>query len=277
MQTGQGEVPVSERLSLEEVNEIIACPKCKSPIRLMERRDVVCSSCGEEYPWIAEETWEFFPSTYTESSDLWPAWQRLQENGLVSYKEDPDHNLGVGDRPDCLAFSRFCSFDGLVLDVGCGPQDWPSYFEYRTARSRFVGIDPLVQRSSLRYRQLRGLGEHLPFRDAVFGHVVFATTLDHFVEPVATLCEARRVCQASGEIAIWMGEKRKDAPRTTDSPAWYRALRKPDQAEDVFHLRRLPPAELERGIVDAGLVIVESEDRAVDAFRKDYFYRAKLG
>lgn len=225
---------------------------------------------------MAEDTWEFFPSTYMESSELWPTWQQLQQNGLVSYEKDPDHNLGVGERSDCLAFSRFCSFDGLVLDVGCGPQDWPSYFEYRTPQSRFVGIDPLIWRSSPLYSQFRGLGEHLPFRGAAFSHVVFATTLDHFIEPVAALREARRVCRADGEVAIWIGEKRKDAPRQTDSPEWYQALRKPDQSDDMFHLRRLGPVELEKVIADAGLVVTEKEVRAIDEFRKDLFYRVRL-
>jgi len=263
------------RLSLEEINRIIACPNCKAPIALVDRCDAACISCGEEYAWIAEETWEFLPSTYTESSELWATWQRLQDNGVVSYEEDPDHNLGVGDRPDCLAFSRFCSFDGMVLDVGCGPQDWPSYFEYRTPRTRFVGIDPLIRRSSSLYRQFRGLGEHLPFRDAVFKHVVFATTLDHFIEPVIGLREAHRVCQADGEIAIWIGEKKKEAPSQVESPGWYRALRKPDQAEDMFHLRRLCPDAVDRAIADANLVISEKDEQAIDAFRKNHFYRVR--
>ena len=265
---------VQTKLTIEEINKIIACPNCKGALALVEFQDARCDLCNEHYSWLSG-TWDLIQSSYRLSSDLWPVWEQLQANGLVSYAKDPEHNLGIGERPDCLEFSQFCEFDGLVLDVGCGPQALPAYHKFRSDRTRFVGIDPLIRGSSANFVQFRALGEYLPFRNNVFDHVVFATSLDHFIDPTPALVEARRVSRSNGQIDIWIGEKRLEPPKTVATFDWYMELQKPNVAEDVFHLRRLQSTEVKAIIDTLGLHIVEERIRIVDGFKSNFFCRIK--
>jgi SAM-dependent methyltransferase len=263
------------KLDVEHINQIIACPHCKGDLTLIESQESRCASCHQSYGWLTH-TWNLIPSSWKETSDLWPAWEQLQENGVVSYTEDPEHNLNVGKRQVSLDFSQFCKFDGLVLDVGCGPQAWPSHFASYTEATRFVGVDPLVGDAPADYTQFRALAEFLPFRDGVFDHVVFATSLDHFIDPVPVLLEARRVCRPDGAIDIWIGEKSPDAPKPAQSPTWYTKLKKPEGAEDVFHFKRLSAAETDEIIKRAGLRVAKREVHEVDQYRSNHFYKLQV-
>jgi SAM-dependent methyltransferase len=264
------------RFTDQQLSGIVVCPACRAALPLVTERSAECEACGESYRWIPG-TWDLVPSFYSTSSPLWSAWERVQGNGLVSYTEAPTANLAVGEREDCAQFSQFCRFDGLVLDVGCGLQEWPAYFRFRSERTRFVGVDALIQRSSARYTQLRALAEYLPFRAGAFDQVVFATSLDHFVDPTRALVDARRVCRADGEILLWVGEKRPGAPRPPTSPEWYLRLVKPEEAEDVFHLKRLAAADAKLMCERAGLKLAEERTLKVDEFRSNHFLRLKIG
>jgi SAM-dependent methyltransferase len=258
------------------LNTILACSWCKASITLPEtRKGIVCDACGEVYAPL-RYTWEMIPSRHRQqemSSDLWRAWKQLQDNGSISYQMDPEHNLSVGEREDCKAFSDFCCFRGLVLDVGCGPQMWPAYFGDPSSQAIFVGIDPLVGDSDAGYMQFRALGELLPFQTGVFDHVVFATSLDHTVEPLVALLEAKRVCRPGGQINIWFGEKRPGESRPTDPSGWYADLEKPDLAEDVFHMVLLRKDKVFSLLHQAGLDIVEHTEMVVDDYHSHFFVR----
>jgi SAM-dependent methyltransferase len=262
------------KLEIDAIIHFIVCPKCKASLKIILNNNIICDGCGEEYPWNGE-SWDLIPSSWANSSDLWSAWEEVQRNGMVSYTNDPQHNLGVGERTDYLNFGKFCNFDGLVLDVGCGPQPWPAHFKFHSNQTVFIGIDPLVGLSKADYIKFRALAEYLPFKNNVFDHVVFATSLDHFVDPLPPLKEAVRVCKVTGEIDIWIGEKCSDAPKPDFSPEWYNKLKKPDNAEDVFHLRRLDNSRILFFIQELGLNIVYNESHIVDQYRKNYFYKLK--
>jgi SAM-dependent methyltransferase len=200
-------------------------------------------------------------------------WEQLQANGEVSYEEEPESNLGVGERADCLAFSRFCRFDGLVLDVGCGPQAWPAYYAVHTPETRFVGVDPLAGDRAADYVQVRALAEYLPFGDGRFDQVVFATTLDHFVDPERALTEGIRVLRPGDAVSVWIGEKQPDTPPPAESSDWYEGLVKPEGAEDVFHVKRLDLSEVESLLSAVGLEVLERESHRIDDFRANHFFR----
>lgn len=266
------EAPIALESLVEDFADVIACPLCGRGLGLVESQDAVCADCRESFRWLGY-TWDFVPRPCRQSSKLWAVWEQLQANGLVSYREDPEHNLAVGDRADCGAFSEFCRFDGRVLDVGCGPQSWPAYFRRDAARTRFVGVDPLVERCSPRYLQLRAVAEYLPFRSAVFDHVVFATSLDHFVDPVRALTEARRTCRPGGEIDVWVGTKRPDTPARRESPQWYRELTRPEGSEDLFHVKRLDLDDVKAIVDEAQLSTQDHEVWRVDEYRTNHFLR----
>jgi len=253
---------------------ITACPSCGADLDLPDGPQAACASCGARFARLAF-AWDLTPPRERWSEGLWTAWEQLQANGVASYEADASNNLGVGDRADFLDFSRFCGLDGRVLDVGCGPQAWPTHFETHAPGTEFFGVDPLVGQREPRYTQVRALAEFLPFRDETFDHIVFATTLDHFVDPVAALREARRVVRPDGTIELWVGHKSADAPVPSQSPDWYSGLERPAGTDDVFHIKRLDGAEAVALFARAGLDLAEHEEHAIDPYRTNFFFRLR--
>jgi SAM-dependent methyltransferase len=260
-------------LSLEDLNRIIACPMTKQPLKLIEGELAKTHDGKTVYQWV-HDNFDLIPENY-KSSELWDAWEQLQINGQISYQEAPAQNLGIGPRPDAVQFGNFCEYRGLVLDVGCGPQQWPGYFLEPNDETTFVGIDPLIMGSSPRYRQLRALGEYLPLLNNSFDQVMFSTSLDHFVNPLLCLKEAKRVCKSNGVINLWMGEKAPNTPNPSVSPEWYLNLVKPDKAEDPFHFKRLFDSDVQELILKSNLTVLKHENHVVDEYRNNHFYKLK--
>ncbi len=263
------------KLKITRLNAVLACPCCRASISLPTAgKPVVCQACSEVYAPLPY-SWDMIPSKHWQtSSKLWQTWQKLQEHGNIAYKMDPEHNLSVGERDDCKEFATFCNFKGLVLDVGCGPQPWPTYFGNLSTKAAFIGIDPLVGNAIADYVQFKALGEFLPFRANVFDHVVFATFLDHVVEPLKPLLEAKRVCKTNGQINIWIGVKKHGAPRMGSSANWYNQLKKPTLAEDLFHIQRLGIDELFSLLQQSEVKLIDCKEMVVDDYRSNYFIRA---
>jgi len=131
----------------------------------------------------------------------WDTWQKLQDNGLFSYTNAPELNLSVGPREDALAFKAFCQLSGVILDVGCGPQTYPSYLPGTGA---VVGIDPLLGQQPRGFAFVQGIGEYLPFRDGTFDHILYATSLDHMLVPRHSLAESTRCLKPGGCLNLWL-------------------------------------------------------------------------
>ena len=256
----------------EELHAILACPNCRGSLAIRDGVEADCNSCGASYRRLTYG-WDLTPPRRHLDSDTWRAWEVLQDNGAITYEVDPEHNLGVGDRSDFLAFGEFCKLAGVVLDVGCGPQAWPTHFGTAAPGTRFVGVDPLVGERPADYPQVRGLAEHLPFADESFDHIVFATTIDHFVDPVAALREAIRVRRPNGTIEAFLGHKRDGAPTPAHSPDWYLELKPPNGYDDLFHIKRIDPAAAEELFARSGLQIADSETLVIDEFRSNHFFR----
>ncbi len=253
--------------------EWLACPVTKE--RLTRRGAALCSSfdCFDRDP--EHGFWNFIPNRLAEiHSKEWKTWEQLQVNGLVSYQQDPEHNLGVGKRRDFEQFADFCQFRGAVLDVGVGPQRIPSHFACGAGPDVFfVGVDPLRGDQPRGFAFVQGLGEYLPFHEAIFDQVLFVTSLDHFIDPRRPLAEARRIVKPDGDVCVWIGEKDTNAPRPTVSHEWYEKLTIPLGAEDRFHYRRFGKAEFESWLAELGFVIRDRAVLEVDCWRRNLFYR----
>lgn len=134
-----------QHMQLAQPETIFACPTCKE--HLLPSEAGSCLKCGTCGAFFVKETviWNFIPKDIGISSPKWKAWEVLQKNGETSYQADPEHNLSVGERTDCQQFSAFCNYQGLVLDVGCGPQSWPAYFD-SNRDAVYIGVDPSISK-----------------------------------------------------------------------------------------------------------------------------------
>ncbi|HZT84229.1 MAG TPA: methyltransferase domain-containing protein [Gaiellaceae bacterium] len=240
--------------------EILACPVCHG-----ELEDGHCRGCGRTY-----EDADFIPHPLPDSRlrRRRRLWQKLEANGARAYELDPPSSLSVGERDDARRFAEFAQLEGLILDVGCGPQALPSYAE--GVAERFVGIDPL--RGEPRgFAFAQAIAEYLPFRDSVFDRVLFATTIDHLLLPELALAEARRVGKPGGTVSVWLGEANPPPPpsdfrdrlrrrlRIADvtTPRVTMRFRVPVGAADPFHVAHPTAAQVEDWLERAGLHVVE--------------------
>jgi len=180
--------------------DILACPTCHGALD-----GVVCTGCGRSYAsrdGVLDLT--PVPPPDAEVLERWDLWEALQANGESAYEIDPPNNLSLGEREDVRAFARFAQLEGRVLDVGCGPQALPSYATQQAGD--FVGIDPLMGEQPRRFAFVKGIAEYLPFADAAFDRVLFATSIDHVLSPRLAVGEAARVTKPGGAVVVWVSE-----------------------------------------------------------------------
>src|SRR2546425_4203725 len=131
------------RVDEPSLADLLVCPVCAGELALadMRRHGIgACRQCLRSFSYDGG----VFDLTPVPPPDAIVAargsvWQKLQENGSVAYERCPEQNLSVGTREDAQAFAAFCGLEGLVLDVGCGPQSMPSYG--LNIDGRLVGID----------------------------------------------------------------------------------------------------------------------------------------
>lgn len=244
------------------LTEILACPVCRG--ELVEGR---CRTCGRSY-----EDGDFIPRPLPNSRlrRRWQLWEQVEANGARAYALDPPSSLSVGDRADARRFGEFSRLEGLILDVGCGPQALPSYAE--GIAERFVGVDPLRGTEPRAFAFAQAIAEYLPFRDSVFDRVLFATSLDHVLLPKLALAEARRVTKPGGMVCIWLGEgaspprrtlrerlSRERAVMQVTTPRATMRFRVPRGAVDPFHVAHPSAGQVERWLKRAGLQVAEVE------------------
>lgn len=213
-----------------DLNELIVCSVCHADLLLEHPGKeglTKCSACKTEYG-FKDGLYDMTPNPLPDghSQPRWSTWRKLQENGLVSYSSAPEFNLSVGARKDSLAFKNFCEMSGLILDIGCGPQRSASYMP-DVDEGDIVGIDPLAGAQPRAFSFVQGVGEYLPFRDVTFDHALYATSLDHVVDPKRSLAEAARCLKFGGCINLWLDAQAAEHLET-DSSKWgrYRLLAK---------------------------------------------------
>jgi ubiquinone/menaquinone biosynthesis C-methylase UbiE/uncharacterized protein YbaR (Trm112 family) len=272
------------------IEDLLVCPVChhELPIHIIKAVGTgACSQCSYVYRYV-DGFFNLIPSPFPDQhiqakADL---WQKLQDNGQISYTLLPETNLSVGEREDARRFREFSQMRGTVLDIGCGPQSVPSYA--RGYPGRFVGIDPLPGSSDREFAFAYAVGEYLPFRDKTFDHVLFATSIDHFLDAEKVLAETFRVLKPGGVTTIWFGEhvepvSQNSKPvlirklftaltmlrrfefekffrrliRQSDPRVEYlNSLNVPSGAYDAFHSFRPEISELRRWLMQARLNIV---------------------
>jgi len=159
-------------------------------------------------------------------------WKGCYLAGERAYRQSPVGSLSVGEHPVAQAFGDFITeyLSGHVLDIGCGPQELPSYFEDIGSAKNLTlyGVDPLVGSLSRKPVYYRGFAELLPWQKICFDAVVIATSLDHCLSLDITLAEIKRVLKPGGWLLIWVGFIPNAEP--------YNPRRSDVKAIDEYHL-----------------------------------------
>jgi SAM-dependent methyltransferase len=181
--------------------------------------------------------------------------------GLINYYnvEYAPANLGVidtsGDRPgspgslttrryDQLfeSLAPYLQHDHSILDVGCAQGGFLDYLWNRGYR-RLAGVDmtdPYIAkaREKQRYRIEKGSAESLPFDDGSFDVVVLEQVLEHLIDPVLAVREARRVLRSDGFFCIGVPDAARYGEYHFFDFYWL-LLREHIQHFDLFHLDAL--------------------------------------
>jgi len=209
-----------------DLNNLIICPACHTNLPLENIRYAgsdCCPQCGRHYT-FEHGVYNMTPLPPPDEvlKSKWEIWEKLQDNGLRSYTAAPEYNLSIGEREDAQAFKRFCQSSGLILDIGCGPQTYPSYLPETSA---VVGIDPLVGHQPRGFNFVQGIGEYLPFRDETFDHILYGSSLDHIINPKRSLADAVRCLKPGGHLNLWIdGLGNDDASANASQLGQYQTL-----------------------------------------------------
>lgn len=212
---------------------LMRCPGCAGAELSRSDSAVLCANCSGYFP-FSEFDIDLFPhhEVLDQRRDVWKSWHESQVQSFVHYKLRPEWNVSHGGRPDSKAFQIFTATkDGAtILDVGCGA------FEtgYSNSNIKWVGLDPYFASDSTGDMQkVRGIAERLPFKDQAFDAVIFATSLDHVVDPLLALSEAKRVLKVDGELFVW--DTFKDQPCYYTNPQYLRRFwRTPSKIAPYF-------------------------------------------
>lgn len=258
---------------------ILACPRCHTPLAVPEEPEAPVCVCGARYGWDSGAL-DLTPVPPPPGlvADRWALWEQLQANGATAYDAEPISSLSVGDRVDARLFGAFADLRGRVLDVGCGPQERPSYVP-DTPGVELVGIDPLRGVPTRDFAFVRGLGEYLPFAAGSFDRVLLGTSIDHLLDPARALAEAERVLTPDGKVVIWfalpwrgrlpvrveaLARRALELARTvrgrstSGTPAAMAVeLATPEGAIDAFHFGYPDLAQVESWVTAAGLRVAE--------------------
>jgi len=243
---------------------ILTCPVCHGALD-----GTACGECGRTYDAVGGvPDLTPVPPPHGEVRDRWSLWEALQANGEQAYEIDPPSHLSIGEREDVRAFARFAQLEGRVLDVGCGPQELPSYAAGMPGE--LVGIDPLMGRQPRGFGFVKGIAEYLPFADASFDRVLFATSIDHVLSPTLAVAEAMRVTRPDGAVIVWLGGGTCSPRLLARAGEARRMLRRGEVGAFVgaarAALRRRPPAGVVTVRTPGATMTFEVPTGAIDAF-----------
>jgi SAM-dependent methyltransferase len=276
------------------LKDLLVCPVCHNGLPLNEPNNdkpVKCTQCERSYS-SSTGVYNMTPLPLPDDDlrSKWDTWQKLQDNGLLSYTTAPEFNLSIGNREDAQAFKAFSRVSGLILDVGCGPQTRPSYLP---ESGEVVGMDPLRGQQPRAFSFLQGIGEYLPFRNDTFDHILYASSLDHIINPKRSLAEAARCLMPGGDINLWIDGLASDDSLPSPS-AWKRypllarkgfkslsrhgwlgkmgprrtisylasvaKMTTPEGASDYFHITHLNPTVVSSWLDELNLTTINSEE-----------------
>ena len=141
----------------------------------------------------------------------------------------------------------------VMLDVACGPGVLVCGFAPHVRHATGIDLTPAMLEQARSLQSTEGLENvawvqgdvtPLPFPDASFDVVACRFAFHHFLDPMAVLCEMRRVCRPGARLVVV-----DSSPAATKAKA-FNAMEK---MRDPSHTRALPVEELSALFLSAGL------------------------
>ena len=130
----------------------------------------------------------------------WDEWRAKQIVCEALYSEELPESYRHWEKILTEAFSRFCTVEGSILDVGCGNPDRSRKY-FGGEGFYYMGLDPFAESSTV-IPVIKGLGEELPFAAESFDNVALMSVLDHVVDPERVIAEASRVLRVRGHLYV---------------------------------------------------------------------------
>lgn len=149
----------------------------------------------------------------------------LNNNGYLGYQFLKEGSISLPERADVQRFRDYVrarASGGKLLDVGCGILAVPGYLGFQDrSRFEFYGLD-IIDDRAFDGTRIVGCSEFMPFPDATFETVVFATSMDHVCSIPRTCAETRRVLVDGGKVVVWMGDRSMSLPARLKRWVWNR-------------------------------------------------------
>ncbi len=168
-------------------------------------------------------------------------WRQLFENGRNAYLAEAAGNLSVEEDKWGKAFAAFmslyCEEKGWLLDIGCGPQQVPSYLMHYPS-GFIVGMDPLISQTGHPFQFIQGIAEWIPFENDTFDYITSAASLDHVLLLDQAVEEIYRVLKPGGKFLLWTGTVEGVYEE-------YQPYRETVLAVDEFHMFHIHPSWFE--------------------------------
>jgi SAM-dependent methyltransferase len=138
-------------------------------------------------------------------------WKRLQEVEWAAYRVSPVGVFSVDGNDTAAEVGKIITKAKVAacLDVGCGVLPFPAYMK-ESPDVTFYGIDPFLGDINRSFPFVQGLGDYLPFRNETFESILYASTIDHMIEPDLSLRDACRVLAEDGVLFIWFTPRKRD-------------------------------------------------------------------
>jgi SAM-dependent methyltransferase len=196
----------------------------------------------------------------------------LNENAEVSYKILVSSSLSIEGRKDVEAFKKFIESNytnGAVLDLGCGPLEWPAYLPKDIEKA--YGIDPLD--SKFKGMFYTGVAEYMPFANKTFDSIICGTSLDHVFDLDKTVSEVARTLKTDGKFLVWTNCELKFKTKMIVRWMWCmnyitpryettecgHIFKVPKGAVDPFHKEYLSPKKIKKVAQKYGLVLTKED------------------
>lgn len=188
------------------------CVSCGSTLELPKTGAGVigCSNCRFSYEYASNYMkYDFDSLLFGKFKKRYLLNKVLNNNAYLSYLFLKEGSISLPERQEVKNFKNFILShiqSGALLDVGCGLMGVPGYLDFqKQGPFDLSGIDP-IDDNSFKGLRIVGCSEFMPFAEAQFDAVIFATSLDHTCSIRHSIREAYRVLTPRGKVLVWMSD-----------------------------------------------------------------------